>query len=121
VNAARKLLDDLAVIGATIEPAGDRLILRAGSKAIPADLVIRIRQTKAELLYTLAAAPANDGWTAEDWRAFYYERAGIFEFDGGLSRTTAEAQTFEACIIEWLKRNPAASQAGRCSQRSLSC
>jgi hypothetical protein len=30
MSAARDLLDDLAVIGATIEPAGDRLLLRAG-------------------------------------------------------------------------------------------
>jgi hypothetical protein len=30
MSAARELLDDLALIGATVEPAGDRLILRAG-------------------------------------------------------------------------------------------
>jgi hypothetical protein len=36
MNVARDLLDDLAVIGATVEPAGDRLILRAGSTEIPA-------------------------------------------------------------------------------------
>ena len=35
MNAARELLDDLALIGATVEPAGDRLILRAGPMAIP--------------------------------------------------------------------------------------
>jgi hypothetical protein len=49
----RKLLADLAVIGATVEPAGDRLILRAGSTAIPATLVNRIREAKANLIAML--------------------------------------------------------------------
>jgi hypothetical protein len=115
VNAARKLLDDLALIGATIEPVGDRLILRAGSTAIPADLVIRIRQTKAELLDALPASSADRDWTGEDWEAYCDGRAGFLEFDGGLPRTTAEAQAFEACVVEWLNRNPAPSPAGRCT------
>jgi hypothetical protein len=34
MNIAHNLLDDLTGIGATIEPAGDRLILRAGPTAI---------------------------------------------------------------------------------------
>jgi hypothetical protein len=54
MNAARDVLADLEEIGAKIEPAGDRIILRAGATAIPADLVSRIRHAKAELLATLA-------------------------------------------------------------------
>ena len=46
MSVARNLLDDLAVIGATIKPAGDRLILRAGRTAIPAALVSRVRAGK---------------------------------------------------------------------------
>ena len=49
MNAARGLLNDLAMIGATVEPAGDRLILRAGPTAIPAALVSRVREAKADL------------------------------------------------------------------------
>ena len=30
--------------------------------------------------------PGRDGWSAEDWQAFFDERAGIAEFDGGLPR-----------------------------------
>jgi hypothetical protein len=115
VSAARKLLDDLAVIGATIEATGDRLILRAGSAAIPADLVMRMRQTKAELLEALASAPVDCESAAEDWQAYFGERAALLEFDGGLSRTTAEAQAFDVCVVEWLNRNPAPSPAGRCT------
>jgi hypothetical protein len=50
MNVARDLLADLAMIGATVEPAGDGLILRAGSTAIPARLVSRVREAKAELV-----------------------------------------------------------------------
>ena len=53
MNAARSLIDDLAKIGATVEPAGDRLILRAGPTAIPAALVNRLREAKADLIATL--------------------------------------------------------------------
>ena len=54
MSAVLHILDDLAGIGATIKPAGDYLILRAGPTAIPAALVSRIRETKADLLATLA-------------------------------------------------------------------
>jgi hypothetical protein len=59
MNAARELLDDLALIGATVEPAGDRLILRAGPMAIPARLVNRVREAKADLIATLAGDEAR--------------------------------------------------------------
>jgi hypothetical protein len=111
VNAARKLLGDLAMIGATIEPAGDRLILRAGSTAIPADFVIRIRQMKVELLDALATS-TDRRWRVEDWKAHFDGRA--LEFDGGLPRSEAEARSFDCCVAQWLNRNPAPSPAGRC-------
>ena len=60
MNAARELLDDLALIGATVEPAGDRLILRAGPTAIPARLVNRVREAKADLIATLARHEASE-------------------------------------------------------------
>ena len=53
---------------------------------------------------------------AEDWRAFFHERASIAEFDGGLPRTEAEGRAFECCVIEWLNRNPAPSAAGQCGR-----
>ena len=58
--------------------------------------------------------PSNDGWSAEDWQAFFDERAGIAEFDGGLPRLKAEARAFACCAVEWLNRNPVRSLAGRC-------
>ena len=58
--------------------------------------------------------PGDDGWSAEDWRAFFDERAGIAEFDGGLSRAEAEVSAFTHCVAEWLNRNPMRSPPGRC-------
>jgi len=59
MKVAYDLLDDLALIGATLQPAGDRLILRAGATAIPAALVHRAREAKADLIATLAADEAR--------------------------------------------------------------
>ena len=61
-----------------------------------------------------ASAPGRDGWSAEDWQAFFDERAGIAEFDGGLPRAEAEARAFACCVAEWLNRNPVRSPPGRC-------
>jgi hypothetical protein len=58
--------------------------------------------------------PGRDGWCAMDWQAFFEERAGIAEFDGGLRRDKAEIQAFGCCVVEWLNRNPVRSSYGRC-------
>jgi hypothetical protein len=71
-----------------------------------------IRQHKAALLELLR--PAEDGWSSQDWQAFFEERAGIAESDGGLLRAEAEARAFDWCVAEWLNRNPAHSPPGRC-------
>jgi hypothetical protein len=69
LSAAIDLLEDLAVIGARIESAGDRIILRAGATAIPAGLVGRIREAKAELLAMLAPdSVATDMFHPEEER-----------------------------------------------------
>jgi hypothetical protein len=60
------------------------------------------------------AEPEGDGWSADDWRAYFAERAGIAEFTGGLLRAEAEARAFACCVGEWLNRNPVRSPPGRC-------
>jgi hypothetical protein len=40
-------------------------------------------------------------WSAEDWRVFFDERAGIVERDGGLPHAEAEAQAFACCVVAW--------------------
>jgi hypothetical protein len=56
----------------------------------------------------------KDGWSGEDWLAYFDERAGIAEFDGGLARDQAETRAFDCCVVEWLNRNPVRSPPGRC-------
>jgi hypothetical protein len=71
-----------------------------------------IRQNKAAIIRLLW--PGQDGWSAGDWQLFFDERAGIAEFDGGLSRAEAEASAFTHCVAEWLNHNPQCSPPGRC-------
>ena len=90
---------------------GEALMLEAATAPSPAVLDLLARH-KAGIIALLR--PANDGWAGEDWRAFFDERAGIAEFDGGLPRDQAEARAFACCVAEWLNRNPARSPSGRC-------
>jgi hypothetical protein len=90
---------------------GDALTLKAVT-APPADLLDRLSRHKTEVIALLRTG--NDGWSGEDWLAFFDERAGIAEFDGGLPRQEAEVRAFDCCVVEWLNRNPARSPAGRC-------
>jgi hypothetical protein len=61
MTAAGDILSALRSIGATIQPAGDRLVLRAGSRPVPASMVRRAREAKPELLALLCqeAVPAE--------------------------------------------------------------
>jgi len=96
MNAARQLLNDLAVIGATLEPAGDRLILRAGPTAIPAALVNRVREAKADLIAMLRGPKRVQHANESPDRNFPH-------------------QTSEARVVEWLNEYPAPSPPGRCA------
>ena len=53
-------------------------------------------------------------WKAADWRAFYDERAGILEYDGGVTRPEAEARAYEATIVEWMNHHHPRSEPGWC-------
>lgn len=75
-------------------------------------MLAALRTHKAEIVALLRAE--RHQWTAEDWRAFFDERAAVAEFDGGLCRSDAEARAFEACIAEWMNRHPVRSNTDRC-------
>jgi hypothetical protein len=103
MNVASDLLADLAMIGATVEPAGDRLVLRAGSIAIPATLVIRVREAKADLIAMLAVRK---------------DRGPVREDQEPISKSADQQfkrRTLEASIVEWLNRHPVPSAPGRCA------
>jgi hypothetical protein len=98
--------------GVELAVDGDDLLL-AASAPPPSAILEILSQHKAEIVAVLR--PGSDGWSAEDWRSFFDERAEITEFDGGLSRAQAEAQALACCLVEWLNRNPTPSAPGRCA------
>lgn len=82
--------------------------------AIPAISAVGLRAGKGVQLFDDGAvpdpkrvphAPTDDDWSAEDWQVFFDERAGIAEFDGGLSRPGAEAQAQACCMEQQIIRN----------------
>jgi hypothetical protein len=108
MNIALDLLDDLAGIGATIETAGDRLILKAGPTAIPAPLVSRIREVKPDLLAALARKRSTHGADENHQR----EDAAAQQ---SVCRTGRYTDEDEASVIQWLDDHPAPSPSGRCA------
>ncbi len=95
---------------------GDDLILDADLEP-PVEVVEAIRQNKAEIV-ALLTTPGSD-WSAEDWRAYFDERVGTAEHDGGLSRADAEQRAYECCVVEMLWQNPpSASGPERCAHCS---
>jgi hypothetical protein len=109
--SAVEALEAAYAAGVELALDGDDIVLKAAS-APPVAVLNALSLHKAEIVALLR--PGQGGWSAEDWQAFFDERAGIIEFDGGLPRTGAEAEAFDCCIVEWLNRNPARSPPGRC-------
>ena len=97
--------------GVDVRVDGEHLVLEALQQP-PRCILDMLSRNKADVIALLRVH--RDGWSAEDWRAFYDERAGIAEHDGGLPRRDAEDQAFQCCITEWLNRNPVCSPAGAC-------
>jgi hypothetical protein len=109
--SAAEALKSAWAAGVSITIDGDDLVLQGSAPPPPAvlDLLSRHKAGVVALLH-----PAHDGWSAEDWLAFFDERAGVAEFDGGLPRADAEVRAFDCCVVEWLNRNPVRSPPGRC-------
>jgi hypothetical protein len=109
--SAAEALKAARAAGIKLAIDGDDLVLEASASPLPA-VIDRLTGHKTEIVAMLR--PRRDGWSADDWQAFFDERAGITEFDGGLPRAEAEAQAFAGCVAEWLNRNPMVSPPGRC-------
>ena len=77
--------------GVRLTADGEDLLLDAASPPPPA-VIEKLSRHKAEVLKLLR--PVGSGWSAADWHAFFDERAGIAEFDDGLSRSEAEDHAF---------------------------
>jgi hypothetical protein len=97
--------------GIRLGVAGADLILDAEREPAPAVLEA-IRRNKVEIVGLLVAN--HDEWVAEDWRAYFDERAGIAEFDGGQCHGDAEALAFDSCVMERLSRDSMYSSSAHC-------
>jgi hypothetical protein len=109
--SAAEALEVARAVGIRVEIDGDDLVLEAPTAPPPGVLDLLSRH-KAGIVTLLRLA--DEGWSAGDWQVFFDERAGIAEFDGGLSRGQAEAHAFACCAMEWLNRNPIRSPPERC-------
>jgi hypothetical protein len=110
--SAAAVLRAARAAGVELAIDGNDLLLDAATVP-PASVIDALRRHKFEIIAMLR--PGRVGWSTEDWRLFFEERAAVVEFDGGLLRTQAEAQALECCIVEWLNRNPTPSAPGRCA------
>jgi hypothetical protein len=109
--SATKALEAARAAGVMVGIEGNDLILRAPTRPVPA-VLHALSRYKAEIVALMQQE--SQWWSAEDWLAFFDERAGIAEFDGGMPRIQADAHAFACCVVEWLNRNPVRSSSGRC-------
>jgi hypothetical protein len=108
---AAKVVMEARAAGIQIEAQGDDLLLKAPAAPSPTMLAL-LSQNKCEILFWLRSK--ESGWSAEDWHAYFDERAAIAEFDGGLTRRQADERAFSCCVSEWLNRNPVSSSPNKC-------
>jgi hypothetical protein len=111
MSSVEDLLNDLAGIGATIEPAGNRLVLRAGPTTIPATLVGQIRKAKHELMATLVAREERGVVQTDDVRPCERETTNSRQIE----EQTLRQRTFEDFVIQWLNHHPSPSAPGHCA------
>lgn len=97
--------------GVEITLRGDNLVLDAERKPA-SDVLTALKHYKGEIVSLLRAG--FDGWSADDWRVFFDERAGIAEFGGNQSRRAAEALAFECCVTKWMNQHPIRSDPHQC-------
>jgi hypothetical protein len=109
--SAALALQSARAVGVRVAIDGDNLALEAPEHP-PQEVLNLLALHKADILRLLR--PADDGWSPEDWKVFFDERAAIGEFDGGLPREESEARAFACCVAEWISRHPTPSIAGRC-------
>jgi hypothetical protein len=103
MSVAHKLLQDLAVIGATVQPAGKQLILRAGATPVPADLVRQLRAAKTDLIALLNSSDENASGNPS-------EKSAVQARPQEPTRPSTETR-----VIEWRNQHPEPSPAGFCT------
>ena len=109
--SAAQALKAARAAGIELDIDGEDLLWAAPEQPPTAVLDLLVHH-KTGIVWLLRSG--DDEWSAEDWQAFFDERAGIAEHHGGLSRQEAEALASEHCVVEWLMRHPVRSRPGFC-------
>jgi hypothetical protein len=85
--------------GRRVDPPAEVLaVLKDRRLAVQAVLLARTHAAK-----TRTREP--DSWSADDWLAYFHERAGIREFDAGPPRLEAARLAMADCVEHWQRRN----------------
>jgi len=111
---ARALLRELRRSGVTIEAEGEQLIVDGPTRALTDEIIASVQGSKSELLYLIRPPEGRHCWRAEDWCAYFDERAAIREHDGEVSWAEAERLALEDTITQWLRVNPDPASDPRC-------
>jgi hypothetical protein len=108
---AQELLDCVAEIGASVRPGDkDRLVVRAGTRPVPAALVRQLREAKAQILAALAsdlelqesdAVDSDPAW----WQLHYIVRTDHWEMSGYRCRAEAEELAWGNLQIRWHRQH----------------
>jgi hypothetical protein len=106
-TAADELLARLAELGATVRPAGDHLLLQAGGKPIPGDLVKRLRESKTDLVRALLLAKQSAGINDDPawWRRHYIVRTVDWALSGDRPGKPAQGLAWGELLNEWHNRH----------------
>jgi hypothetical protein len=106
MSAAVDLLDRLADIGAKVQAVGNQLLVQAGPNPIPGQLVLGLREAKAEVLAALAALERDADLVESPvwWRREFTVRT-LGRMLGNRSLEEAERLAFEYLIVEWHRRH----------------
>lgn len=125
MSVANDLLDRLAEVGAKVEAAGTRLIVRAGPKPVPGELVQRLRDAKAEVLAALAPAggmpPASeasyrcDPSEAAWWRRHFIVRTIDRKLGGARSHAKAAQLAWGELQDRWHRLHGARVPEWQCA------
>ena len=79
---------------------GDDLVLEASAPP-PAAVLDLLSRHKAGIVALLRAG--EDGWSAEDWRSFFEERAASPSSMAGCRAPRPRPARFACCVVEWLE------------------
>jgi hypothetical protein len=118
--SAHRALDAARAAGMQVHVDGKDLTILVTGEPVP-DVIDMLRRHKLSIVALLQQDLRQkrllhlvQPWDADDWRAYFEERAAIVEFDGGVPRAEAEARAFDGCVAEWLLRNPIHSPPDQC-------